>query len=171
MDAHTCNFYLPVELLVSVFACLSLQVRIAATHVCHSWRDISLGAPSALWAQISWDNGMDSLAILDARLARTGGALVDLRITLSITPPEGFKPALDTLLAIDLDAGLESVTDVDAALDQVIDAYAKFSTTLRQDQTKTLLVSGASLTEANSLMDLISLAKLTMKMNPEIKVK
>ncbi|KZV82457.1 hypothetical protein EXIGLDRAFT_843673 [Exidia glandulosa HHB12029] len=77
-------FALPAELLCAILAYLPLKSRIAATHVCWSWRKVALQAAADLWAQIYWGlSELSSPNALAARLARAGGAPIDLYLNLT----------------------------------------------------------------------------------------
>ncbi|KZW02596.1 hypothetical protein EXIGLDRAFT_759721 [Exidia glandulosa HHB12029] len=66
--AQTLTARLPAELLCEVFRHLCLRDRIAASHVSHRWRKVSLDAAALLWAEIkSYDQHP---GVLSERLAR-----------------------------------------------------------------------------------------------------
>ncbi|KZV96362.1 hypothetical protein EXIGLDRAFT_747709 [Exidia glandulosa HHB12029] len=52
-DSMAVTSRLPPELLIAVFTLLPLSGRIVTSHVCHTWRRVSLEQPALLWSDIS----------------------------------------------------------------------------------------------------------------------
>ncbi|EJD47413.1 hypothetical protein AURDEDRAFT_184011 [Auricularia subglabra TFB-10046 SS5] len=72
---------LPHELLCAIFLLLPFQDRIACTHVCHHWRDISLANPAKLWNFIPGDDRPDVIWDLLDRASDAPVTLERIKIT------------------------------------------------------------------------------------------
>ncbi|KZV97185.1 hypothetical protein EXIGLDRAFT_731455 [Exidia glandulosa HHB12029] len=76
LNDHVPVWRLPSELLCSVFEHLDLHGRISSSHVCRTWRAVSLAAPAQLWSSIASSRPN----VLEVRLARAGTAPLHLRL-------------------------------------------------------------------------------------------
>ncbi|KZW03104.1 hypothetical protein EXIGLDRAFT_728621 [Exidia glandulosa HHB12029] len=84
---------LPPELLCSVFVHLGFVDRITSTHVCHRWRDASLGSRGLLWSTVT-SSGL-RLGMLEQVFDRSGTTPVDVRLKV------GFHNASEVATALE----------------------------------------------------------------------
>ncbi|KZW03108.1 hypothetical protein EXIGLDRAFT_728624 [Exidia glandulosa HHB12029] len=84
---------LPPELLCSVFVYLGFVDRITSTHVCHRWRDASLGSRGLLWSTVT-SSGL-RLGMLEQVFVRSGTTPVDVRLKV------GFHNASEVATALE----------------------------------------------------------------------